>query len=140
MHANAPLTVEGRRRLCERIESGWSVAAAAESMRRILVEKARRKGRLKRGGDLNRAPLDDVEIEIAASQLDLLALDEALGRLASESPDKAEIVQLRFFAGLSHEEVAEILGVSAITIKRHWRYARVWLLRQMEEDQDFPAE
>ena len=115
-------------------------SAAAEAMRRILVEKARRKGRLKRGGDLNRVPLDDVEIKVETSRLDLVALDEALGKLKAESPEKAEIVQLRFFAGLSHDEVAELLGVSAITIKRHWRYARAWLLRQMEGTQDFPEE
>jgi RNA polymerase sigma factor (TIGR02999 family) len=115
-------------------------SAAAESMRRILVEQARRKGRLKRGGDLDRVPLDDVEIKVETSKLDLIALDEALRELAAESPEKAEVVQLRFFAGLSHEEVAEIFGVSAITIKRHWRYARVWLLRQMEGSQDLPEE
>jgi RNA polymerase sigma factor (TIGR02999 family) len=107
-------------------------SAAAESMRRILVERARRKGRLKRGGEQNRIPLGDVEIAIEGSRLDLLALDEALRNLAAESPDLAEIVQLRFFAGLSHEEIAEMLGVSTITVKRHWRYARVWLLQQME--------
>jgi RNA polymerase sigma factor (TIGR02999 family) len=107
-------------------------SAAAESMRRILVERARRKGRLKRGGEQNRIPLGDVEIAIEGSSLDLLALDEALRNLAAESPDLAEIVQLRFFAGLSHEEIAEMLGVSTITVKRHWRYARVWLLQQME--------
>jgi RNA polymerase sigma factor (TIGR02999 family) len=115
-------------------------SAAAESMRRILIENARRKGRLKRGGKRNRVLLDDVEIEVDTSQLDLLALDEALGKLAVESPEKAEIVQLRFFAGLNHEEIAELLGVSTITVKRHWRYARVWLHRQMDGDQDTPAE
>ncbi len=115
-------------------------SAAAESMRRILVEKARQKGRLKRGGDLNRVPLDEAEIEVETSQLDLIALDEALAKLRAESPEQAEIVQLRFFAGLSHEEVAEILGVSVVTVKRHWRYARVWLLRQMEGSRDSPAE
>lgn len=115
-------------------------SAAAEAMRRILVEKARRKGRLKRGGNLDRVPLDQVEIEVETSQLDLLALDEALAKLASESPERAEIVRLRFFAGLSHEEVAELLGVSVVTVKRHWRYARVWLLRQMEGHRDSPTE
>ena len=115
-------------------------SAAAEAMRRILVEKARRKGRLKRGGDRNRVLLEDLEIDVETPQLDLIALDEALGKLAVESPEKAEIVRLRFFAGLGHEEVAEILGVSAITIKRHWRYARVWLLQQMEGSQVLPME
>jgi RNA polymerase sigma factor (TIGR02999 family) len=114
-------------------------SAAAESMRRILVEKARRKRRLKHGGEAVRVPLDDVEIVSSASQLNLLALDEALSKLADEAPEKAEVVQLRFFAGLGHEEVAEILGVSTITVKRHWRYARVWLLRQMEGSGDLPS-
>jgi len=107
-------------------------SAAAVSMRRILVEKARRKHRIKHGGGLQRTQLDDVEIESGASQFDLLALDEALSRLADEDPQKAEVVQLRFFTGLGHEEIAEILGVSTITVKRHWRYARVWLHRQIE--------
>lgn len=115
-------------------------SAAAESMRRILVEKARRKARLKRGGKMHRSPLEDVELSVATPQLDLLVLDEALTRLAAESPEKAEVVRLRFFAGLSHEEVAEILGVSTVTIKRHWRYARVWLLRQMDQEPDSPGE
>ena len=78
-----------------------------------------------------------MEIEVGTSRLDLIALDEAVGKLMAESPEKAEIVQLRFFAGLSHEEIAQILGVSAITIKRHWRYARVWLLRHMKGQQGF---
>jgi RNA polymerase sigma factor (TIGR02999 family) len=108
--------------------------AAAESMKRILIEKARRKQRQKHGGGLRRAPLDDVEIESPASPVDLLALDEALARLAHEEPEKAEVVQLRYFVGLSHEEVGEILGISTVTAKRHWRYARVWLHRQMDEN------
>jgi RNA polymerase sigma factor (TIGR02999 family) len=107
-------------------------SAAAEAMRRILVEKARRKGRLKRGGEMRRVPLGDWMTDAAASQLDVLQLDEALAKLAEHAPEKAEVVQLRFFAGLSHEEISEILGVSVITAKRHWRYARVWLLREME--------
>jgi RNA polymerase sigma factor (TIGR02999 family) len=107
-------------------------SAAAESMKRILIEKARRKQRRKHGGELHRIPLDDVEIESAITPLDLLALDDALTRLALEDPEKAEVVKLRYFAGLSHEEVGEILGVSTVTVKRHWRYARVWLHRQMD--------
>jgi RNA polymerase sigma factor (TIGR02999 family) len=115
-------------------------AAAAESMRRILVERARSKNRLKRGGEQNRIPLENVDIAIEGTRLDLLALDEALNKLAAESPEQAEIVQLRYFAGLSHEEVAEMLGVSTITVKRHWRYARVWLLQQMEGTRGSPAD
>jgi RNA polymerase sigma factor (TIGR02999 family) len=111
-------------------------SAAAESMRRILVENARRKRRLKRGGDMHRLPLGEVEFSITTSQLDLLALDEALSKLAVESPEKAQIVQLRFFGGFTQEEVAEILGLSAITVKRHWRYARAWLLQQMEGNEE----
>jgi RNA polymerase sigma factor (TIGR02999 family) len=114
-------------------------SAAAESMRRILVERARRKRRLKHGGEHERMPLDDLELASSASQLDLLALDEALSALADEAPEKAEVVRLRFFAGLGHEEVAGILGVSTITVKRHWRYARAWLLRQMAESGDLPG-
>jgi RNA polymerase sigma factor (TIGR02999 family) len=108
-------------------------AAAAESMRRILVENARRKKRHKHGGRMRRGPLEDIQIEAPASAFDLLALDEALAKLAEHDPEKAEIVKLRYFAGLSHEEVAHVLGISTITAKRHWRYARVWLHRQVEE-------
>ena len=115
-------------------------SAAAESMRRILVEKARRKGRLKRGGDLKQEPLVDAEIEVETSSLDLIALDEAMTKLAADSPEKAEIVRLRFFAGLSHAEVSEILGVSVITVKRHWRYARAWLLRTIGGSENSSSE
>ena len=106
-------------------------AAAAEAMRRILVEKARSKKRLKRGGDRQREPLANINIETGLSSLDVLALDEALEKLATESPQQAQIVHLRFFAGLTHEQVAELLGISIITVKRHWRFARAWLLQQM---------
>jgi RNA polymerase sigma factor (TIGR02999 family) len=123
---------------------GHFFGAAAEAMRRILVEQARRKRRLKRGSQPNRIPLDEAQVEVeiggAAAQLDLLALEEALNKLAAESREVAEIVQLRFFAGLSHEEVAEILGVSTITVKRHWRYGRVWLLRQLGGTPGLPGE
>ena len=112
---------------------GHFFAAAAEAMRRILVENARRKKRHKHGGRMRRGPLEDLQIEAPASALDLLALDEALAKLAEHDPEKAEIVKLRYFAGLSHEEVAHVLGISTITAKRHWRYARVWLHRQVEE-------
>jgi len=108
---------------------GHFFGAAAEAMRRILVENARRKGRQKRGGALARVDLDEAELACRIPPDDLLALDEALARLAAEDPVKARLVELRFFAGLSLEEAAEVLGVSAATAKRYWRYARAWLHR-----------
>ena len=106
--------------------------AAAEAMRRILVEDARHKRRLKRGGGLRRERLDDVQAERGVPQMDLIALDDALQKLAVDDPAKAEIVRLRFFAGLSHEEAASALGISAVTAKRHWRYARAWLHSELQ--------
>ena len=114
-------------------------SAAAESMKRILVENARRKKRQKHGGELHRSPLEDVEIDAPVPPLDLLALEEALARLKQEDPQKAEVVQLRFFVGLTHDEIAEILGLSTITVKRHWRYARAWLHRQMDGNDSSPS-
>jgi RNA polymerase sigma factor (TIGR02999 family) len=110
---------------------GHFFGAAAEAMRRILIESARSKQRLKRGGQMHRSPLDDVEVECDVQADDLLMLDEAITRLEAEDPEKAKIVQLRFFAGLSHEEAATVVGVSTVTAKRHWRYARAWLRREM---------
>jgi RNA polymerase sigma factor (TIGR02999 family) len=111
-------------------------AAAAESMRRILVEQARRKRRAKHGGDLPRV---DVELADVASPMpdeDLLALDEALTRLAAEDPVRARLVQLRFYTGLSNEEAARALGISTATAKRYWRYARAWLHREVGRGDD----
>jgi RNA polymerase sigma factor (TIGR02999 family) len=108
-------------------------AAAAEAMRRVLVENARRKHRLKRGGAIQRRDLDDVEGACEVPRDELLDLDDALAKLAQGDPQKAKLVELRFFAGLSHEEAAHVLGVSAVTAKRHWRYARAWLHRQMHQ-------
>jgi RNA polymerase sigma factor (TIGR02999 family) len=105
---------------------GHFFAAAAEAMRRILVESARRKRRLKRGGGRRRLDLDQVAV-VSAPGDDLLDLDEALGRLVEEEPAKAELVKLRFYAGLSVEEAAACLGISRATADRHWAYARAWL-------------
>jgi RNA polymerase sigma factor (TIGR02999 family) len=117
-------------------ESRWHFfAAAAESMRRILVDNARRRGRIKRGGDLNRVDLDKVEVTVDDPPDQLVALDEALTRLAQDHPEKAQLVNLRFFGGLTHEEAAQALGVSLSTADRHWAYARAWLYRQMASDQ-----
>jgi RNA polymerase sigma factor (TIGR02999 family) len=102
-------------------------AAAAVAMRRILVENARRKGRLKRGGALKRVDLEDADLVAHASPDGLLALDEALTRLAAEDAAAARLVQLRYFAGLSVEEAAATLGVSRSTAYEHWAYARAWL-------------
>ena len=112
---------------------GHFFGAAAEAMRRILVENARRKHRLKRGGELARESLEDVPVQCEVPEDELLDLDEALAQLAREDPQKAEVVKLRFFAGLSHEESAQVLGIATVTAKRHWRYARVWLHRQMHK-------
>jgi RNA polymerase sigma factor (TIGR02999 family) len=106
---------------------GHFFAAAAEAMRRILVENARHKHRLKRGGDRRRVDLEQVEALGTGPSEDLLALDEALDRLADEDAQKAELVKLRFFAGLSVEEAAHCLGLSRPTAARHWAYARAWL-------------
>jgi RNA polymerase sigma factor (TIGR02999 family) len=108
---------------------GHFFAAAAEAMRRILVEQARRKGRLKRGGAKERVDLE--EVEIAGPADDIVALDDALARLAQKHPEKAELVKLRYFAGLTVNEAAEVLGVSTSTIDRHWTYARAWLFREL---------
>jgi RNA polymerase sigma factor (TIGR02999 family) len=111
---------------------GHFFAAAAEAMRRILVETARRKGRQKRGGGLTQLDLDAAEqAAVPEVREDLLALDEALTRLASTDPQAAQLVQLRYFAGLSIPEAAKALGVSPRTADRLWAFARVWLLREV---------
>jgi RNA polymerase sigma factor (TIGR02999 family) len=109
-------------------------AAAAEAMRRILVEQARRRGRLKRGGGLKRVELDASELTVDAPPDELVALDEALAKLAEQHPEKAQLVKLRYFAGLTIEEAAAALGVGTSTADRHWAYARAWLYRQMAQD------
>jgi RNA polymerase sigma factor (TIGR02999 family) len=106
-------------------------AAAAEAMRRILVDSARRRGRIKRGGGLRRTDLDGVELTVNQPPDDLLALDEALDELAAKHPDKAQLVKLRYFAGLTMEQAAEALGVSVRTAGRDWAYARAWLFARV---------
>jgi RNA polymerase sigma factor (TIGR02999 family) len=106
---------------------GHFFAAAAEAMRRILVENARRRHRLKRGGHRSRVDLDAAQPAAPETDDDLLALDEALGKLAAKDPVKAQLVQLRVFAGLTLAEAAEILGLSTATADRYWAYARAWL-------------
>ena len=106
---------------------GHFFAAAAEAMRRILVENARRKQRVKRGGGQQRISLEAAESLVQAPSEDLVALDEALVRLTDHDPVKAEVVKLRFFAGLTMPEVALTLNISLATAERYWTYARTWL-------------
>jgi RNA polymerase sigma factor (TIGR02999 family) len=108
--------------------------AAARAMRRILVDYARHRKAGKRGGaDLQRVPLDEVPDAPLDLRLDFEQLDQALARLATVAPDKARVVDLRFFAGLSIEETAALLGISQATVKRHWTFARAWLYRSLNE-------
>jgi RNA polymerase sigma factor (TIGR02999 family) len=109
-------------------------AAAAEAMRRILVERARRKKRLKHGGGMKRCELQEEDrIELPPDER-LLALDEALGQLAEAHPELAELVKLRYFAQLTVEQAAELLGLSPRTVKRNWVYASAWLRRAMDRE------
>jgi RNA polymerase sigma factor (TIGR02999 family) len=110
---------------------GHFFAAAAEAMRRILVENARRKGRRKRGGDRRRVVLDDPRLSYCESADELLAIDEALGQLEREDPRAALLVKLRYYAGLSVEEAAELAGFSRSTAYEHWAFARAWIHRRL---------
>lgn len=121
--------------------SGWDsrghfFAAAAEAMRRILVENARRKQSLKRGGRRQRLDLVEADLVAEAADEKLLALEEALAELAEKEPRCAELVKLRYFGGLTIEEAAQILEISPRTAKRDWAYARAWLRRRMQGDGD----
>jgi RNA polymerase sigma factor (TIGR02999 family) len=110
---------------------GHFFAAAAEAMRRILVENARRKRTEKHGGQLARQQLDEVDIAASSPSDDILALDEALAKLEAEDPVKARLVKLRYFSGLTEEDAANVLGVSRTTVQRQWRYAKAWLLDEL---------
>jgi len=107
-------------------------AAAAEAMRRILIDNARRKSYLRHGGGKERVNFDDLELAAAMDDEQLLGLNEALDQLAEHDAQKAELVKLRFFTGLTNEQVAQVLGISEPTVKRHWAYARAWLFRRMQ--------
>jgi RNA polymerase sigma factor (TIGR02999 family) len=106
---------------------GHFFTAAAEAMRRILIEQSRRKGRTKRGGGRERVDLDQVELSYSAPPDELLMIDEALERLAAEDPSAAQLVKLRYFAGLSVEEAGDSLGMARSTAYEQWAYARAWL-------------
>jgi len=114
---------------------GHFFAAAAEAMRRILINRARDKNRQKRSGGWQRVDLDAIEIALDTPAEDLLALDEALQLLAADDKLSADLVQLRFFAGLTLGEAAEALGVSRRTADRHWAYARAWLFDRLRDQQ-----
>jgi RNA polymerase sigma factor (TIGR02999 family) len=107
--------------------------AAAEAMRRILVERARQKSRLKRGGGQQRVPLEDLDLAINADSETLLLVDEAMALLTAQDPVKARLVELRFFTGLSLQEAAQVLGISYPTAKRYWSYARAWLFQEIQK-------
>lgn len=120
------------------VEKGWDnrghfFSAAAEAMRRILVENARRKTRLKYGGEFERQSLDDIEIVGPEPQEDLIALDEALDRLAQVDRVAAELVQLRYFAGMTLPDVAQTMNISPRSADRLWAYARAWLHQEMHD-------
>jgi RNA polymerase sigma factor (TIGR02999 family) len=119
---------------------GHFFAAAAESMRRILVANARRKQAAKRGGFMRNAGVDVAEIPDAEPEERLIALDEALTRLAKADPRKAELVKLRYFAGLTNKEAAAALGISTATAERDWAYARAWLQKEIMDDPAQPAD
>ena len=108
-------------------------AVAAETMRRILVDRARRRRAHKHGGDLERVDLDGAEIDLPVDDDLVLQVQDALERLAAEDPVKAQVVKLRFFVGLENAEVASLLGVSEKTVQRHWAFAKAWLTRSMKE-------
>lgn len=112
---------------------GHFFSVAAEAMRRILVENARRKKRVKHGGCYKRVDLDEVDAVVSTPSTRLLALDEALHKLAQEDPRKAELVKLRYFAGMTIVEAAGVLGISRATADRHWTYAKTWLYAEMED-------
>ena len=114
-------------------DRGHFFAAAAEAMRHILVDNARRKRRGKHGGGRRREPLEEQVPALPAEGEDLLALDEALTRLGKEDPTKAALVQLRFFGGLTMPQAARVLGISLATAERYWTYARTWLYAELTD-------
>ena len=106
--------------------------AATEAMRRILIDSARRKSRLKRGGNRERVDIDDLDLAAATPDDKMLLIDEALERLQTEDAEKAKIVVMKFFGGLTNQEVALSLGVTERTVERQWAYARAWLFREIK--------
>lgn len=131
----AYLRLVGKRRLSWQ-NSGHFYAAAAEAIRRILLDHARAKGTLKRGGGYRRTPLDLADVAESWNLEETLSLDEALSRLEMEHPNISQVVRLRFFAGLSIDDTASALGVSKASVKRRWEFGRVWLFRSLSQGED----
>jgi len=126
-------------KLVDQREQNWAnrshfLALAATVMRRVLVNHAEARRAEKRGGERQRVTLNESSSVFAGADLDVLALDEALTRLGRAFPDKARLVELRFFVGLSHDEIAEVMGTSTRTVERGWRLARAWLQRELGSD------
>ena len=112
---------------------GHFFGAAAEAMRRILVDRARQKARVRHGGELQRVDLEHVTIATEDNDETVLAIHEALEKLAVISPQQADIVNLRYFTGMEHAEIAEVLGISEPTVRRHWAFARSWLYAELKK-------
>ena len=108
-------------------------SAAAEAMRRILIERARRKLRLRHGGNLERVDVDEQDIAAPGADEQILAVHEALDRLAKSHPVQAEVVKLRYFAGMTNEETAEALEISVATVKNYWTFARTWIFKEIKD-------
>jgi RNA polymerase sigma factor (TIGR02999 family) len=115
---------------------GHFFGAAAEAMRRILVERARKRARARHGGGLEKVDWEHVTIATEDGDDTVLAIHEALQKLAVKSPQKAEIVKLRYFTGLEHQEIAQALGISEPTVRRYWAYSRAWLYAELKEKFD----
>jgi RNA polymerase sigma factor (TIGR02999 family) len=144
-----PLVYEELRKLAALVHEAWMrltgdesarfegrrhfFAAAAEAMRRILIDRARQKRSLKRGGGAERVNLDDLQMAVAADDETVLVVDEALQKLTKEDPESAEFIKLRFFAGLTNAEAAQALGIPERTARRNWSFARAWLYREIRQ-------
>ncbi len=138
------LVHEAYLRLVGSAAQGWDsrrhfFAAAAEAMRRILIESARRRQRLRHGGDRRQLDLSDIDVAIDVPVDELVAIDEALAALARADADAAELVKLRYFAGMTVEEAAETLGIPPRTAYRNWAYARAWLYRHSNAEPRHPS-
>lgn len=130
------LVHEAYLRLVKESQQQWQnrsqfIAVAAETMRRILVDRARRRQSQKRGGDFQRTEVDFLELPVPSEDALVLKVHEALNALAEEDPVKAEVVKLKFFVGLTSEEIAPVLGLNEKTVRRHWSFAKAWLFQKM---------